>query len=80
MDLVEAANVVVTDSLPQLHAYNPPSMVATSQHAERVLSLGAVAASTSPGRQHDSELTLYLSVGLAGTEVYLLHQAVASRR
>lgn len=79
LDVVEAADVVVTDSLAQLHAYNPPSMVATSEQSERVSSLGAVAANTSPGRQNESELTLYLSVGLAGTEVYLLNQVVASR-
>ncbi len=75
LDLVEAAQVVVTDSLAQLHAYHPPSMVATSSHADRFVSLGAVAANTTPGRQHD-ELTLYLSVGLAGTEVHLLRRAV----
>jgi alanine dehydrogenase len=72
LDLVDAADVVCTDSTAQLHAYDPPSIVATSAHANRVVSLGAIANGTAKGRQHDSELTLYLSVGLAGTEVYLL--------
>lgn len=80
LDLVEAADVVVTDSLAQLHAYDPPAMVATSRHAPRVLSLGAVAAGAAPGRRHEVDLTLYLSVGLAGTEVHLLAQVVAARR
>jgi ornithine cyclodeaminase len=72
LDLVDAADLVCTDSTAQLHAYDPPSIVATSGHANRVASLGAIANGTRPGRQRDSELTLYLSVGLAGTEVYLL--------
>jgi ornithine cyclodeaminase/alanine dehydrogenase-like protein (mu-crystallin family) len=78
LDLVEAADVVVTDSLSQLHAYDPPSMVATSTHADRVTSLGAVASGRRPGRRTSSETTLYLSVGLAGSEVHLLHR-VATR-
>lgn len=74
LDLVEAASVVVTDSLAQLHSYDPPSIVTTSRHAERVKSLGAVVAQPSTGRRDDSEITLYLSVGLAGTEVHLLRR------
>ena len=76
LDLVETAKVVVTDSLAQLRAYNPPSLVAASRHAERVMSLGAVASTLSAGQQDASGITLYLSVGLAGTEVHLLQRAV----
>lgn len=79
LDLVEAADLVVTDSLAQLHGYDPPSIVAESRHAERVRSLGAVAARTALGRQSDTDLTLYLSVGLAGTEPHLLHRLLTSR-
>ncbi len=74
LDLVDAADLVVTDSLAQLHGYDPPSIVADSHHAERVRSLGAVVTGTSPGRRSATDVTLYLSVGLAGTEVHLLHR------
>ena len=74
LDLLESADLVCTDSLAQLHAYAPPSLVATSRHAERVTSLGAIAAGAAAGRQDDADLTLYLSVGLAGTEVHLLER------
>ncbi len=77
LDLVEAANVAVTDSLAQLHAYRPPNIVASSRHAEQVLSLGAVVASPSSGRRDDSQITLYLSVGLAGTDAYFLSRAAS---
>lgn len=74
LGLVEEADLVATDSLAQLHGYDPPSVVATSGHADRVTSLAAIAAGAAPGRRVDSDLTLYLSVGLAGTEVYLLER------
>jgi ornithine cyclodeaminase len=77
LDLLGAADVVVTDSLVQLYAYDPPGLVADSNHAERVQSLGAVAAGEVPGRQHPRQVTLYLSVGLAGTEVHLLAGAAS---
>jgi len=76
LDLVEAASVTVTDSLAQLHAYRPPNLVASSRHAEHVLSLGAVVSDPSLGRPDVSQITLYLSVGLAGTDVYFLSRAV----
>jgi ornithine cyclodeaminase/alanine dehydrogenase-like protein (mu-crystallin family) len=38
-----------------------------------VVSLGAIAGGDEALRRSDTDLTLYLSVGLAGTEVQLLH-------
>ena len=77
LDLVEAASIAVTDSLAQLHAYYPPNIVAASRHAEHVLSLGAVLATPSSAPRDDSEITLYLSVDLAGTDVYFLSRVVS---
>jgi ornithine cyclodeaminase len=72
LDLFDAADVVVTDSPAQLHAYDPPSLVVASRRAEGVRSLGAVASAAAPGRRGPDQITVYLSVGLAGTEVHLL--------
>jgi alanine dehydrogenase len=44
---------------------------------QRLASLGSVLEGTSPGRSHPQQVTLFCSVGLAGTEVHLL-AAVAS--
>lgn len=70
-DLLESATALVTDSPTQLDAYDPPAIASADRHAGRVVSLGAVLAGDAPGRTGDSDRTIYLSVGLAGTEVAL---------
>lgn len=66
-DLVTEAVFAVTDSLDQLHSYDPPALTATTSgmHELGNLVTGAVNAPTT-GRR------VYCSVGLAGTEVHLL--------
>jgi ornithine cyclodeaminase len=67
-DLAAAADVIVTDSPPQLAAFDPPALLDPAA----VGSLGAVIAGDAPGRTGPEQVTLYESVGLAGTEPYLL--------
>ncbi len=67
-DLPERAGLLVTDSPDQLASYDPPAVLAGA----RALHLGAVLAGDHPGRTSPTEITLYQSVGLAGTEPYLL--------
>jgi ornithine cyclodeaminase len=67
-DLIAAADVIVTDSPPQLAAFNPPAVIGV----QLARSLGAVIAGDLPGRTAPEQITLYASVGLAGTEPYLL--------
>lgn len=66
-DLVTGADFVVTDSPAQLATYNPPALVAGRVQARDLARLvaGEVEAPIA-GRR------VYCSVGLAGTEVYLL--------
>lgn len=70
-DLLDTATTIVTDSPVQLDSYDPPALASGDRHAGRVVSLGAVLAGDAPGRVGDSDRTVYLSVGLAGTEVAL---------
>ncbi|HYJ70718.1 MAG TPA: hypothetical protein VEX15_23940 [Nocardioidaceae bacterium] len=70
-DLLDAATVLATDSVTQLGGYDPPALASRGRHADRVVGLGAVIAGDAPGRRADSDVTAYLSVGLAGTEVAL---------
>lgn len=68
-DLLTGANQIVTDSLAQLESYAPPALAIQLGLRDRVASLGSViGAATEPpeGRR------VYLSVGLAGTDVHLL--------
>ncbi len=76
MDLLELADVVSTDSCDQLAAYVPPALALASPHADVIQPLGAVAAGRAPGRTGVDQVSVYLSTGLAGSEVHLLYRAV----
>lgn len=71
-DLLDRAEVLVTDSPAQAAAYDPPMLAATAPYADRLRDLGAVLAGAQPGRTDPRQITLFCSVGLAGTEVFLL--------
>jgi ornithine cyclodeaminase/alanine dehydrogenase-like protein (mu-crystallin family) len=71
-ELGDAADLIVTDSPPQLAAFDP----ATVLDPARVGSLGAVIAGDAPGRIGPEQITLYESVGLAGTEPWLLARLI----
>jgi len=73
-DLVAAADVAVTDSVAQMSAYDPPNILVGTPQQERLTSLGAVLAGDAPGRTSDDDRVLFCSVGLAGTEPYLLNR------
>jgi len=63
--LAERADVIFTDSAAQLAAYPEPHLFA----GEPVASLGAVLAGAVAGRTSPEQITVFCSVGLAGTEV-----------
>jgi alanine dehydrogenase len=64
--LAERAGAVVSDSPQQATAYGEPFFT-----SRELVHLGAVLAGDRPGRQADSDITLYCSTGLAGSEVVL---------
>ncbi|MGO1051147.1 ornithine cyclodeaminase family protein [Crossiella sp. CA198] len=67
-DLPERAAGIFTDSIAQLDGYRPAAVLA----GREVVSLGAVASGARAGRRAAKDVTLYASVGLAGTEPFLL--------
>ncbi len=64
-ELARRAAVVVTDSLAQCGRYGADHLLGPAPMAE----LGGVLAGAAPGRTGDEDITLFSSVGLAGTEV-----------
>ena len=70
--LAERADVIVTDSVAQAHAYQPPFVLDGTAQMRRLTSLGSVLDGACPGRGQSQQVTLFCSVGLAGTEVHLL--------
>ncbi len=76
LDLLDRAALVVTDSVQQIGAYQPPNLVeaAGPAYVDRLRSLGALlAAGPRPALDPRSaqDVSVFLSVGLAGTEAYL---------
>lgn len=70
-DLVARADVAVTDSLAQTAAYDPPFILTGTVQHDRLVSLGAVLAGDAPAPTL-GQTVVFCSVGLAGTETYLL--------
>lgn len=70
--LAERAELIVTDSVPQTRAYQPPFVLAGTAVASRLVGLGAVLTGDHPLPKDPAAVRLYCSVGLGGTEVALL--------
>ncbi|WP_328328488.1 hypothetical protein OHA70_03655 [Kribbella sp. NBC_00382] len=70
-DLVARADLAVTDSLAQTAAYDPPFILTGTVQHDRLVSLGAVLAGDAPAPAL-GQTVIFCSVGLAGTETYLL--------
>ncbi len=77
LDLPEAASLLVTDSLEQISAYDPPNVLVGIPHERRLVSLGAVRAGAAVPAASDG-FSLFFSVGLAGTEAFLLERLASS--
>ncbi len=67
-DLADRADVIVTDSLAQVGAYAGPFFLGPPA-AERMVALGAEVAGAAKARESSEQITLFCSVGLAGTEI-----------
>ncbi|MGC5017776.1 ornithine cyclodeaminase family protein [Micromonospora sp. DT47] len=76
IDLLDVADLLVTDSPAQAAAYSPPMLAALPPYAGRLRDLGAVLAGAVPGRTGADQISVFCSTGLAGTEVALLDRLV----
>lgn len=78
-ELAERAGVILTDSVAQIDAYPEPFFLG-GPDKERIGSLGAAAAGAGPRRDSGDQITLFCSVGLAGTEVAVAAGLLAAAR
>jgi ornithine cyclodeaminase/alanine dehydrogenase-like protein (mu-crystallin family) len=76
-DVLARAGLIATDSPAQARSYEPPLAVCGTPYERALRDLGAIAAGAAPGRGRPDEVTVFLSVGLAGTEVFLLDRVAA---
>jgi ornithine cyclodeaminase/alanine dehydrogenase-like protein (mu-crystallin family) len=65
------ASVIASDSLLQLHSYDPPHFLSKEQTKNQIVELSDIVSGKIPGRKNRDDITLFLSVGLSGTEVAL---------
>lgn len=70
LEVLERADVIATDSIPQLDAADRPTIVGRETDDELV-ELADVLTEPGRGRSSPDDLTVFCSVGLAGTEVVL---------
>jgi ornithine cyclodeaminase/alanine dehydrogenase-like protein (mu-crystallin family) len=71
IDVVERAAVIATDAPAQIEASGDAFFLAGMSHYDWIADLSDIAAGTANGRQSESDITLFYSMGLAGTEVML---------
>ena len=74
--VAERSGLLVTDSLPQAAAFGDDFLLHGTPHAERLVSLSALVTGEHPGRRTDEEITLFYSLGLAGTELLLADRLI----
>jgi alanine dehydrogenase len=69
--VAEQADLIATDTPAQLSAYSEPHILEGTSAWDRVIDLADVVAGRKKGRTSTTQRTLFLSEGLAGTEVLL---------
>lgn len=71
LDIADACDVIATDSLTQVQAYDPLFYIGET---EKIVGLEQIVVGVTPGRRSPEDITLFCSVGLAGTEVVLANR------
>ncbi|HEX6120123.1 MAG TPA: hypothetical protein VFZ03_11815 [Dongiaceae bacterium] len=69
VEVAERAAVIATDSPAQTRAYGAPFFLEGTPHLARMVDLADLIAGKAAGRGSPDAITLFCSVGLAGTEV-----------
>jgi len=69
LDMADAATVIAIDSPEQARAYASPFFLTGSGNEHRMVDLADIIAKKEAGRRSPEDMTLFCSVGLAGTEV-----------
>jgi ornithine cyclodeaminase len=75
-ELAQKSQVIVTDSFQQVDGYSEPFFLSDTPERKRMIELSDVVAGKQKGRQSSKDITLFCSVGLAGTEVVVANEAL----
>ncbi|GMA64173.1 ornithine cyclodeaminase family protein [Alicyclobacillus fastidiosus] len=74
IELGVRSSVIATDSIEQLKAYPTPHFLVGTPDEDRIIQLSEVVAGKTLGRKGQDDITLFCSVGLAGTEVVVANE------
>jgi ornithine cyclodeaminase len=80
VDVVERASLIATDSPEQIAALGDPYFLTGTAGMERLVDLADIVAGRASGRQNRDEISLFCSVGLAGTEVMVAAAILAAAK
>lgn len=75
-ELAQKSQVIATDSLQQVDSYPQPFFLLETPERERMMDLSEIVAGKQKGRLSSNDVTLFCSVGLAGTEVVVADEAL----
>jgi len=75
-ELAQKSQVIVTDSFQQVDGYSEPFFLLDTPERERMIELSEIVAGKRKGRNSNNDVTLFCSVGLAGTEVVVANEAL----
>lgn len=76
IEAVDKSTLIATDSLDQVDSYSPPFFLLDTPHKDRMIELSDIVSGKQSGRTSDGDVTLFCSVGLAGTEVVVANEAL----
>lgn len=76
IEAAQRSRVIASDSLAQVDAYPSPYFLLGTPERERMLALEDIVAGAQAGRRSPEDITLFCSVGLAGTEVVLADEVL----
>lgn len=74
--VAKRSQVIATDSLAQVNSFSEGFFISDKRDRERMVELGDIVVGKQTGRSSPSDLTLFCSVGLAGTEVVLANEVL----
>jgi len=75
-ELAQKSQVIVTDSFQQVDGYSEPFFLLNTPERKRMIELSEIVAGKQKGRNSNNDVTLFCSVGLAGTEVVIANEAL----
>ncbi|OWP57450.1 MAG: hypothetical protein B2I17_00625 [Thermoplasmatales archaeon B_DKE] len=75
-EIPQICTVVATDSKEQLMNYPEEHFMAKSKNGDSIVDLSRIISSEIPGRKGKDDITLFLSVGLSGTEVMIANEII----